>query len=37
MMEHNRDIKQQLNECLDVLTKILGADLLGIYLYGSFL
>ncbi|ASQ45168.1 aminoglycoside adenylyltransferase family protein [Legionella clemsonensis] len=32
-----RDVKQQLNECLDVLTKVLGADLLGVYLYGSFL
>jgi predicted nucleotidyltransferase len=30
-------IEQQLNECLDLLTKILGADLLGVYLYGSSL
>ncbi len=30
-------IKQQLDECLDLLTKILGADLLGVYLYGSAL
>ncbi|OCH98441.1 adenylyltransferase [Legionella jamestowniensis] len=30
-------MKQQLNECLDVLTKVLGTDLLGVYLYGSFL
>ncbi|CAM2894215.1 nucleotidyltransferase domain-containing protein [Legionella anisa] len=37
MMENNRDVKQQLNECLDLLTQILGADLLGVYLYGSFL
>lgn len=37
MIENNLDVKQQLNECLDVLTKILGADLLGVYLYGSFL
>ena len=27
----------KLDECLDLLTKILGADLLGVYLYGSFL
>lgn len=37
MMENNSDVKQQLNECLEVLTKILGADLLGVYLYGSYL
>lgn len=37
MVENNRDVKQQLNECLDVLTQILGADLLGVYLYGSYL
>ncbi len=37
MMEKNRDVKQQLNECLEVLTQILGADLLGVYLYGSYL
>ncbi len=30
-------IEQQLNECLDLLTKILGTDLLGVYLYGSYL
>lgn len=24
-MENNSDVKQQLNECLEVLTKILGA------------
>ncbi len=30
-------IKKQLSECLDLLTKILGTDLLGVYLYGSFL
>lgn len=30
-------IEQQLNECLDLLTKILGADLLGVYIYGSYL
>ncbi|QRN04335.1 DUF4111 domain-containing protein [Legionella sp. MW5194] len=36
-MENNSDVKQQLNECLEVLTKILGADLLGVYLYGSYL
>jgi predicted nucleotidyltransferase len=34
---NNHDVKQQLNECLDVLIHILGTDLLGIYLYGSFL
>jgi predicted nucleotidyltransferase len=37
MMKNNPDVNQQLNECLAVLTKILGADLLGVYLYGSFL
>jgi predicted nucleotidyltransferase len=37
MMENNFDVKQQLNECLAALTKILGTDLLGVYLYGSFL
>lgn len=31
-----RDVKQQLKECMDVLKKILGADLLGVYLYGSY-
>ncbi|HAU3865619.1 TPA: adenylyltransferase, partial [Legionella pneumophila] len=36
-MENNSDVKQQLKECLEVLTKILGADLLGVYLYGSYL
>ncbi|MEK6734172.1 MAG: aminoglycoside adenylyltransferase family protein, partial [Pseudomonadota bacterium] len=30
-------IKQQLSECLDLLTKILGTDLLAVYLYGSAL
>ena len=35
-MKNNPDVNQQLNECLAVLTKILGADLLGVYLYGSF-
>ena len=30
MMENNSDVKQQLNECLEVLTKILGAELLGV-------
>ena len=30
-------IKQQLSECLDLLTKVLGTDLLGAYIYGSFL
>lgn len=37
MMSSNRIVRQQLNECLALLTKILGADLLGVYLYGSFL
>ncbi|AHE67535.1 aminoglycoside adenylyltransferase family protein [Legionella oakridgensis] len=36
-MESHDDVKQQLNECLVVLTKIIGTDLLGVYLYGSFL
>lgn len=31
------DIKQQLNECLDLLTNVLGDNLLGVYLYGSAL
>src|SRR5437016_2878589 len=31
------NVKQQLSGCLDALTKILGTDLLGVYLYGSFL
>ena len=30
------DISQQLKDCLNLLTKILKKDLLGIYLYGSF-
>ncbi len=30
-------IKQQLSECLDLLTEVLSTDLLGVYLYGSFL
>jgi predicted nucleotidyltransferase len=30
-------IKPQLDECLNLLTKILGSDLLGVYLYGSSL
>jgi streptomycin 3"-adenylyltransferase len=37
MMENNPVVQQQLNECLVILTKILGKDLLGVYLYGSFL
>jgi len=37
MMKRNRDVSRQLDECLAVLTKILGTDLLGVYLYGSFL
>ncbi len=32
-----RNVKQQLGECLSLLTKILGADLLGVYIYGSYL
>ncbi len=32
-----RNVKQQLNECLNALTKILGTDLLGVYIYGSYL
>lgn len=37
LVENNRDVKQPLHDCLDVLTEILGTDLLGVYLYGSFL
>lgn len=38
MLESNRDdVNGQINECLDLLTKILSGDLLGVYLYGSFL
>ena len=37
MIENNLIVKQQLDQCLDVLRNILGIDLLGVYLYGSFL
>ncbi|WP_133127747.1 aminoglycoside adenylyltransferase family protein [Legionella nagasakiensis] len=37
MIASNFDVKQQLNECLAVLTQVLGTDLLGVYLYGSLL
>ncbi len=35
-IENNADA-QQINECLDLVTKILGDNLLGVYLYGSAL
>jgi streptomycin 3"-adenylyltransferase len=34
---HNHDIQQQLKDSLKLLKMILGPDLLGVYLYGSFL
>lgn len=34
--ENNPDT-QQINECLDLVTKVLGDNLLGVYLYGSAL
>jgi predicted nucleotidyltransferase len=37
MIENNPKVQQQLTECINLLTKILGADLLGVYVYGSFL
>jgi streptomycin 3"-adenylyltransferase len=35
-IENNPDA-QQINECLDLVTKILGDNILGVYLYGSAL
>ncbi len=37
MMENNCEVRQQLDDCLALLIKILGSDLLGVYLYGSYL
>src|SRR5689334_18068829 len=34
---YSHEMQQQLQESLDLLKRILGADLLGIYLYGSSL
>lgn len=31
------DEEEQINQCLELLIKIFGTDLLGVYLYGSFL
>lgn len=36
-MRINEEIQQQLNDCLGLLKNVLGRDLLGVYLYGSFL
>lgn len=33
----DQKITKQINECIELLRKILGNDLLGIYLYGSYL
>lgn len=37
MIKHPSDIKQQLNECLNLLINVLDDTLLGVYLYGSAL
>lgn len=36
-MKYGLNLKQQIDECIDMLIKALGTDLLGVYLYGSFL
>ncbi|GGI87776.1 aminoglycoside adenylyltransferase family protein [Legionella impletisoli] len=36
-MLNNNVVNQQLSACLEILTNVLGADLLGVYLYGSYL
>lgn len=30
-------VRQQLHECLEIVKRVLGTDLLGVYLYGSYL
>lgn len=36
-MKSTNEIQRQLNDCLELLENVFGSDLLGVYLYGSYL